>query len=187
MTQVAAPSPAVRAVSSEAQPAPVQRISGADTAKTTYIDDNPANGDESPVADSMATPEAVLDRVRSLAREQNQPLFHSLDAVRITERTTTSLNFAASSEFHMRRLEDRRSELETLCQRFFGKPMRIDITQASASEKLNGTATVADDRELDRQRRQAALNHPSINLVLKKMRGEIIEIHALDGAKGGPR
>ncbi|MCS5619898.1 MAG: DNA polymerase III subunit gamma/tau [Myxococcota bacterium] len=186
MTQVA-PSPAVRAVSSEAQTAPVQRISGADTAKTTDIDDNPANGDESPVADSMATPEAVLDRVRSLAREQNQPLFHSLDAVRITERTANSLNFAASSDFHMRRLEDRRSELENLCQRFFGKPMRIDITQASASEKKNGTAAVADDRELDRQRRQAALNHPSINLVLKKMRGEIIEIHALDGAKGNLR
>ena len=186
MTQVA-PSPAVRAVSSEAQPAPVQRISGADTAKTTDIDDNPANEDESPVADAMATPEAVLDRVRSLAREQNQPLFHSLDAVRITERTANSLNFAASSDFHMRRLEDRRSELENLCQRFFGKPMRIDITQASASEKKNGTAAVADDRELDRQRRQAALNHPSINLVLKKMRGEIIEIHALDGAKGNLR
>ena len=186
MTQVT-PSPAVRAVSSEAQPAPVQRISGADTAKTTDIDDNPANGDESPVADAMATPEAVLDRVRSLAREQNQPLFHSLDAVRITERTANSLNFAASSDFHMRRLEDRRSELENLCQRFFGKPMRIDITQASASEKKNGTTDVADDRELDRQRRQAALNHPSINLVLKKMRGEIIEIHALDGAKGNLR
>ena len=186
MTQVA-PSLAARAVSSETQPASVQRISGADTAKTTDIDDNSAIGNESAVADSMATPEAVLDRVRSLAREQNQPLFHSLDAVRITERTANSLNFAASSDFHMRRLEDRRSELENLCQRFFGKPMRIDITQASASEKKNGTAAVADDRELDRQRRQAALNHPSINLVLKKMRGEIIEIHALDGAKGNLR
>jgi DNA polymerase III subunit gamma/tau len=186
MAQVA-PSPAARAVSSEAQPGPAQKLAGADSAKTTDIDDSLTNGDESPVANAMATPEAVLDRVRSLAREQNQPLFHSLDAVRITERTANSLKFAASSDFHMRRLEDRRSELESLCQRFFGKPMRIDITQASTSEKESGAAAVADDRELDRQRRQAALNHPSINLVLKKTRGEIIEIHALEGAKGNPR
>ena len=141
----------------------------------------------SPAVDAMATPEAVLDRLRSIAREQNQPLFHSLDAVRLIDRSATNLHFAASSTFHTRRLEDRRVELEALCQRFFGKPMRVEISQSSEGERTSTASAVADDRELDRQRRQAALNHPSINLVLKKMRGEIIEIQALDGAKGNSR
>lgn len=150
-------------------------------------DDSLLGDDTATVADAIATPEAVLDRLRAIAREQDQPLFHSLDAVRLIDRSATGLHFAASSSFHTRRLEDRRSELEVLCQRFFGKPMRIEITQSSDGQAMNGEASVSADRELDRQRRQAALNHPSINLVLKKMRGEIIEIQALDGAKGSHR
>jgi len=137
-------------------------------------------------AEAMATPEAVLDRLRAMAREQNPQLFRSLAAVELTERSATHLHFAADGDFFAKRLEDRREELEALCQRFFGKPMKVAISQGEVTSKARseGARSVAN-RERDRERRQAALNHPSINLVLKEMRGEIIEIRALDGPKGG--
>jgi len=134
------------------------------------------------IGDSIATPEAVLDRMRSIAKETNQPLYHSLESVRLLERSASHLHFGANSTFHTKRLEDRRDELEAVCQRFFGKPMRIEISQTDeASHAGDAAAAANNDREMDRQRKQAALNHPAINLVLKKMRGEIVEIQALEG------
>jgi hypothetical protein len=132
----------------------------------------------------MATPEAVLDRLRTLAREQKLPLHRSLDEVRLIERNATSLHFAANGEFYAKRLEDRRADLEALCQRFFGRPMKIEISQSEApSKSRSASARSHANRELDRERRHAALNHPSINLALKQLRGEIIEIRALDKSK----
>ncbi len=147
--------------------------------------------------EAMATPEAVLDRLRSLTRDDNPALFHSLDRVSLLDRGADHLHFAAAGDFHVKRLEDRRGDLEALCRRFFGKTMRIDITQddsagANAPHHEHSNAV----REQDRQRKHAALNHPSINRALKALRGEIIEIHALDppgarapgaAAKGTPR
>lgn len=140
-----------------------------------------------PAAEALATPEAVLDRLRAMAKEQNPPLFHSLDAVELTERSATHVHFAANGAFFAKRLEDRREDLEALCRRFFGKSMKVEITQSEiASKALSKSAQSAASREQDRERRHAALNHPSINLVLKEMRGEIIEIRALDESKGNP-
>ena len=133
----------------------------------------------------MPTPKAVLDRLRAIAKEKDPPLFHSLDRVELIDRGESHLHFAANGSFYTKRLEDRLQDLETLCRSFFGKEMRIEISQSDAISSTQGdTATTNDNREEDRRRRHAALNHPSINLVLKEMRGEIIEIRALNGAKG---
>ncbi|MBW2388020.1 MAG: hypothetical protein JRG89_06245 [Deltaproteobacteria bacterium] len=65
--------------------------------------------------------------------------------------------------------------------------MTLEISQNEAGSKSRSkSAQSSASRELDRERRHAALNHPSVNLVLKEMRGEIIEIRALDGPKGKP-
>lgn len=155
-------------------------------AGTDTHDSDPKEDGALPAAEAMATPEAVLDRLRAMARERNPQLFRSLAAVDLTERSATHLHFAADGEFFAKRLEDRREELEALCRRFFGKPMQVVISQSEAISKArDDSARSVANRERDRERRQAALNHPSINLVLKEMRGEIIEIRALDGPKGG--
>lgn len=127
----------------------------------------------------------MLDRLRAMAKEKNRPLFHSLDRVELTARSDTHLHFSAHGDFYIKRLEDRRHELEDLCQSFFGRAMQIEITQSDAATSVQGDTAQSDtSRELDRKRRHAALNHPAINLVLKELRGEIIKIRALTGSEG---
>ncbi len=61
--------------------------------------------------------------------------------------------------------------------------MRIDIRLDENMAASESTAPQTNAlREHDRQRKHAALNHPSINRALKLLRGEIIEIQALDDA-----
>ncbi len=156
-------------------------------ARNADPDSDPKDTEAMPAADTMATPEAVLDRLRAMAREQKSPLYRSLDEVELIERSATQLHFAANGAFYAKRLEDRRGDLEALCQRFFGRPMKVVISQNEAASKArNKSAQSSANRELDRERRHAALNHPSVNLVLKEMHGEIIEIRPLDGPKGEP-
>jgi hypothetical protein len=129
----------------------------------------------------------VLDRLRAMARDEKSPLYRSLGEAELVERSATQLHFAANGDFYAKRLEDRRSDLEALCRRFFGKPMKVVISQNEANSRARKLSVESSaDRELDRERRHAALNHPSVNLVLKEMRGEIIEIRALDGPRGDP-
>ncbi len=145
---------------------------------------DPQFGTGSPPAEAMATPAAVLDRLRAIAKESSSTLSHSLDAVELTERSTTHLHFTANGAFFARRLEDRRKDLEALCQRFFGRPMRVEISHDEEKTTVNGSAQSSANREQDRKRRHAALNHPSVNLVLKQLRGAIIEIQAIEGPSG---
>jgi DNA polymerase-3 subunit gamma/tau len=170
--------------SAEAPPETTRR---AQAQAVTRVVDPPAKVVSSPPVEALATPEAVLDRLRAIAREKDPPLFQSLARVELVARSETHLHFAANGDFHTKRLEDRRRELEALCRSFFGKAMRIEISQREATTKAQGEMAASDThRKEDRQRRHDALNHPSINLLLKELRGEIIEIRALNGPKGGP-
>ena len=147
--------------------------------------DSPKQATPSPPVEALATPQAVLDRLRAIAKEKDPPLFQSLDRVELVARSETQLHFVASGEFQTKRLEARRSELEALCRSFFGKAMRIEISQSEAETMAQGDLADSNtNREADRQRRHDALNHPSINLLLKELRGEIVEIRALNGSKG---
>ena len=143
--------------------------------------DSPKQATPSPPVEALATPQAVLDRLRA----KDPPLFQSLDRVELVARSETQLHFVASGEFQTKRLEARRSQLEALCRSFFGKAMRIEISQSEAETMAQGDLADSNtNREADRQRRHDALNHPSINLLLKELRGEIVEIRALNGSKG---
>ena len=140
-----------------------------------------------PANEAMATPDAVLDRLRGIAREENPPLFHTLERVRLIERSAERLVFAASSDFHKRRIEDRHEDLSALCRRFFGKTMRIDVLlDDDPQPEANSAPAKSTLREQDRQRKHAALNHPSINQALRVLGGEIIEIQAIDEKASKP-
>jgi hypothetical protein len=96
------------------------------------------------------------------------------------------LRLAVSSEFHMRRLTDRQDEIAALCERFFGTPMRVEVICEAADELPDSTQPQASPNGQgdDRKRRHAALNHPKVNLVLKELQGEIIEIRLVDTSAG---
>ncbi|MDP6978081.1 MAG: DNA polymerase III subunit gamma/tau [Myxococcota bacterium] len=181
-------SPSPHAKNNEQPSAAVVRPETRIAPKAVASDDADADPDTAIAApaaiadsDAMATPEAVLDRLRALSRDDHPALYRSLERVRLVDRSADHLRFAAGGAFHKKRLEDRRDDLDTLCRRFFGKPMRIEVqldenmaANSSAAPKTNAA------REQSRQRRHAALNHPSINRALKLLRGEIIEIQPLD-------
>ena len=77
--------------------------------------------------------------------------------------------------FHARRLRDRLDELEALCARFFGTALRIEIEDFE-ERGTSQSDTTSQTRELARQRRQAALSHPAVNVALRELEAEIVDI-----------
>ncbi len=127
-------------------------------------------------------PLPLLDRLRALASERDRALGAALDGVVLSDRTETSVTIRAAQPFAAHRLERRRADLEAICVRLFGRPMRVTIAGPSGDARTSGAA--ADD-EAVRQRRREALAHPAINATLEILGGEVIEIRTL-GEAGGP-
>ncbi len=122
---------------------------------------------------------AVYDRLRGFAQEANRGLFTSLDGGRLVSRGDGRLTIAVRRGFHLRRLQDRLSELEDVCGRFFDSPVRVSLEPIE-----DGAEPVSQARERRddvRQRRKAALEHPAVNIALKELQGEIVEIRPLGG------
>jgi hypothetical protein len=96
-------------------------------------------------------------------------------------RSSDSLRIAVPSAIAARRLEARKAELESVCARFFGRPMRVEL-----SSEVRGAGAEAarsgDGGELARRRRQEALSHPAVNDALEILGAEIDEIRPLGGA-----
>lgn len=172
-TQSAAGAPARR---SEARSAPV-----AEVAAPPSEDDAPS----APPAALVAAPEpsalALLDRLRALASERDRALGAALDEVRIVDRTETGLVLGAAQAFAAHRLERRRSDLEAVCARLFGRPMRVAIQ--GPADGARASAGAADD-EAVRQRRREALAHPAVNAALEILGGEVVEIRPLGDTSG---
>jgi DNA polymerase-3 subunit gamma/tau len=124
----------------------------------------------------------LLDRLRALASERDRALGAALDGVVLGDRTETSLVLQTAQPFAAHRLERRRADLEAVCARLFGRPMRVTIAAPTGDARSSGAA--ADD-EAVRQRRRDALAHPAINATLEILGGEVIEIRSL-GEAGGP-
>ncbi len=141
---------------------------------------------EAPVAagEDIVTPEALMDRLRAMAKKESLGLEHDLSSVRLLERTADRLSFGAPSGFYVTRLQNRAPELTDLCRRFFGRPIEISIREATSDAATSQAAHPTDAREADRRLRHAALNHPAVNLALKELRGEILEIRPLSGESG---
>jgi len=141
-----------------------------------------------PAADAIASLEVVYDRLRGIAKQEFATLYHTLEAARLVARSEDRLHFSVSGAFHARRLQDKKGDLDALCARFFGRAMRIEITQ----DKQNPAAPAGPgrgpvQRERERTRRQAALNHPAVNLVLKELQAEIVEIRPIGPGPSGGR
>ncbi len=120
----------------------------------------------------------VFDRLRAFAQEENRGLFAALEGGKLLERGADSLRIALSSAIAVRRLEARKGDLESVCARFFGKPMRVELT-SDAGAPAQGAAKANGGGETARRRRQEALAHPSVNAAIEILGGEIVEIRTL--------
>jgi len=122
----------------------------------------------------------VFDRLRAFGQEANRGLFAALEGGRLLEKQAGALRIALSSSTAARRLESRRSEIEAVCEQFFGTPMRVTLEEDAST--LDATAAKAEpghDEALLRQRRKQALGHPAVNEALDILGGEILEIRSL--------
>jgi DNA polymerase-3 subunit gamma/tau len=158
---------------------------GGRSAAPTPAASAPAPGTEAPPEPGPppaedAPPALVYDRLRGFAEQANRGLFASLAGGRLVEHEPGRIAIALPSAFHARRLSDRRTELEAVCARFFGRPVRVEVRSQTGG---NGEAAPsADGRQLARQRRQAALGHPAVNVALQELQAEIVEIRPLGSA-----
>lgn len=140
----------------------------------------------SPAPEALAaTPDPgalpLLDRLRALASERDRALGAALDGVTIVDRTETGLVLGAAQAFAAHRLERRRTDLEAVCARLFGRPMRVVVK--GPADGTRAGAAAADDEAM-RQRRREALAHPAVNAALEILGGEVIEIRPLGDTSG---
>ncbi len=124
----------------------------------------------------------VFDRLRSFAQDENRGLFAALEGGRLLAKSDASLRIALPSAIASRRLESRKPDLESVCARFFGKPMRVELTVDGAQPAAANGAKAAGGSEAARKQRQDALAHPSVNAALEVLGAEIGEIRPLGGA-----
>jgi DNA polymerase-3 subunit gamma/tau len=201
-----APRPPVRA--EEAKPASVPPSSAAAAPPNNVrpvSDRAPLAADEPPDFDAIplpdeAPPEAfaseaprvprssgsaplsqVFDRLRAFAQEENRGLFAALEGGRLLAKSDDTLRVALPSAIAARRLEARKPELEGVIARFFGKPMRVELSAEADARSAQIGAKANGGSEAARKRRQEALSHPSVNAALEVLGAEILEIRPLGG------
>jgi DNA polymerase-3 subunit gamma/tau len=126
--------------------------------------------------------EVVFDRIRGLAKTENRALFAALEGGRILERTTEGLRIGVPEGFAAARLEARRDGVEGVCARLFGRRVAVRIEPLPQHSPAVKSAP-AIDPEVVRQRRQAALNHPSVNVAMEVLGGEIVDIRPVGGGQ----
>jgi hypothetical protein len=139
-----------------------------------HIDGPPAS--DSP--EESAPLALVLDRLRGFLQSENRGLAAALEGGQLLERSADRLRIAVPGSFAATRLQSRLAPLEEICGRFFGRRLRIEITQSDESH-ANGRAHLEVDSELARKRRQEALQHPAVNAAMEILGGEIVEIRPL--------
>jgi DNA polymerase-3 subunit gamma/tau len=140
----------------------------------------PPPPDEAAAAAPEAPLEVVYDRLAAFAQQENRGLFAALAGGRLVSREPGRLRIRLASAIAARRLAARGRELEAVCERFFGEPVRVELEAGSgdavpARPRADGAA---DDAALLR-RKQRALDHPGVNAALEVLGGEIVEIRPL--------
>jgi DNA polymerase III subunit gamma/tau len=131
----------------------------------------PAPADGAPLAQ-------VFDRLRIFAQRENRGLFAALEGGSATAFDGARLRLLVKPGIGAGRLVARRADLADVCQRFFGRPVRVEIDVEG-----DGAAAAQDAREATQEaaqaRRRDALNHPAVNSALEILDGEILEIRPL--------
>jgi hypothetical protein len=199
-TNNSAPATKASAASASA-PAPGVRAAQAETPRSEPPRASTPEADEEPPIPDEAPPEAfasfepaplprgnapaplaqVFDRLRSFAQDENRGLFAALEGGRLLAKSDDALRIALPSAIAARRLESRKPDLESVCARFFGKLVRVELV-ADANGAAANAAKTAGDGEHARRRRQDALAHPAVNAALEVLGAEIAEIRPLGGA-----
>src|SRR5262245_31138866 len=159
----AAPAPEAAPVSTRGEP---------ETDESDALDAAP------PAAASL---DAVFDRLRAFAQEANRGLFAALEGGRLVARSEEALRIALPSALAVRRLEARNAELAAVCERFFGRALRVVLESEGGPSEA--AVRPAGPDPLAQKRRQEALDHPAINQALEIFEGEILEIRPL-GSEG---
>ena len=132
------------------------------------------------VIESDASLDEVFDRLRAFAQNQNRGLFASLEGGKLLEHQDSRLCIGVSNAFHSQRLIDRISEVDAICERFFGSRMKIEIRALGGGAK--SLSSPENDRESIRRYRKNALENKAINMALKELDAQLVEIRPL-GAK----
>jgi DNA polymerase-3 subunit gamma/tau len=155
--------PAARRRAPSPQPAPERAQDAAEAA--------------APAAD--ASPSAVFDRLRVFAQRENRGLFAALEGGRASHWDGERLRLELPAGIGARRLASRQAELEAVCERFFGRPVRLEL--AIPDEPGAGGEAREASQEAGAARRREALDHPAVNAALEILDGEILEIRPLGG------
>jgi DNA polymerase-3 subunit gamma/tau len=131
-----------------------------------------------PPAEPGAPLEVVYDRLAAFAQQENRGLFAALAGGRLVERAPGRLRIRLASGIAARRLAARGRDLEAVCARFFGEPVRVELETDSGAPARPGATPAADDAAA-RRRKQRALDDPGVNAALEVLGGEIVEIRPL--------
>lgn len=124
--------------------------------------------------------EAVFDRLRVFAQRENRGLFAALEGGRMSHWDGERLRVVVQSGIAARRLFERRADLAAVCERFFDRPVRVELEIESDDSDLVARGRQAS-LETGTARRREALNHPAINAALEILDAEIVEIRPLGG------
>ena len=124
---------------------------------------------------SHAPSTALLDRLRALTSERDRALGAALEGATLLDESEDRLRIGVAQAFAAHRLLRRRVDLEAICARLFGRPMRVEIVGPQDGER----AAPAEAEEDLRRRRRDALAHPAVNAALEILGGEVLEIRTL--------
>jgi DNA polymerase-3 subunit gamma/tau len=125
---------------------------------------------------------ALFDRLRVFAQRENRGLFAALEGGRATRWDGERLGLAIEGGIGARRLLGRRADLDAVCARFFGRPVRVELEVPEAEGEAQAEGARDASREAGEARRREALNHPALNAALEILDGEILEIRPLGGS-----
>jgi len=140
-----------------------------------------AASEEGPALASLP-PAVVFDRLRAFAGKQDPGLFAALDGGELAQNEASRLRIRVPAGFGARRLEQKRAALEQCCERFFGRPVAVELEIVGATPEAPSIAQ-ASSAEALRRVRQQALSHPAVNAALEVLEGEIVEIRPLGGSR----
>jgi len=136
----------------------------------------PAQTDEAPPIGGSAPPEAIFDRFRAKALEEDRSRYGSLEGTELISIEGNKIALAVSGSFHAERLRARIVDLEAFAGAFFQQTTRISVEVRGAGSRPEEGA---DAREKTRKRRQDALNSEPVNLAIEVLEAEIVEIKPL--------
>jgi len=122
-----------------------------------------------------AHPAVILDRLRDSIGANHPGLMAALEGARLIEFDDQHLRLMTPEPFMARRLRGRLEALESECEKFFGRRIRVEIALPDDAEQSHDTEPAPSGEAL-RELRQRALDHPAVNRAVEILEGEIIEI-----------